>query len=765
MSTMSTMRAAVYLFSSPNGGFLVTPADDCALPVLGYSDKGTVSADAMPPAMLWWLEGLAEEVAQAANGSAMSPGRAMRGVRTEKATIAPMLTTFWDQGAPFNDLCPELNGVKTFTGCAATAMAQAMNYFKAPAKGSRSVSYTWQGHTLTMNFAETTFDWDNMLNDYRGAATDAQKNAVATLMKACGYALKSDYSTSATAAKPQDIVPALVRNFGYARSTMQLYRRFYQLGEWQDSVYASLAAGSPVIYTGQGSEGGHAFVCDGYQSDGFFHFNWGWSGKSDGYFRLSALNPDALGTGGGAGGFNSQQAAVTRLRTAYTGAAYVPMMGTGDSYAISCNADASAITLSGGIYNYATSAMNYSVGFSIEPLAGGEIRYIGAGNWNLTEMLYGYGNYSRETGTPLAAGKYRVRAAYQYRDAAGTAHWNYAMVPVSAPAAWILTVGDSGATIAPESRDISLSATGWKLASPAFALHTGLNISLEAEIANAGTEEATTDFYTLFYRNGASKPAYALAATTMTIPAAGKEKYDFFGTLPSAMTPGHYAMYLAYKPYGSDSYTLLTDSIGVDIMEGFDAITLKTPEWELLNSGKVDGDKVTIDMTLTCTKGCYANTLLFFFQNKNDDGTFTTFGNTRSEPIWLNQGDTAQYHFVVAMPEYKPRTNYRLLVNYKNAEGKNTFLCRQEFTTLSVTGIGDDASSFGVSIEAGKSHISAPCLVTALECYGIDGRRHSVRWQPTGNGAEADLGTLARGIYLLRCTLADGTTHACKVKN
>lgn len=174
---------------------------------------------------------------------------------------------------------------------------------------------------------------------------------------------------------------------------------------------------------------------------------------------------------------------------------------------------------------------------------------------------------------------------------------------------------------------------------------------------------------------------------------------------------------------------------------------------------------VTIDMTLTCTKGCYANTLLFFFQNKNDDGTFTTFGNTRSEPIWLNQGDTAQYHFVVAMPEYKPRTNYRLLVNYKNAEGKNTFLCRQEFTTLSVTGIGDDASSFGVSIEAGKAHISAPCLVTALECYGIDGRRHSVRWQPTGNGAEADLGTLARGIYLLRCTLADGTTHACKVKN
>lgn len=753
--------AAIYLFVSPKGGFLVAPADDCAMPVSGYSDNGTASAGDMPAAMRWWLRGLAGEVAQAAREAGTAPAQST--VRTERAAIAPMLTTLWDQGAPFNDLCPELDGVRTFTGCAATAMAQAMNHFRAPATGSRSVSYLWHGQTLSMDFAQTTFDWDNMADDYRTTSTEAQKNAVATLMKACGYSLKSNYSTTATEAKPQDIVPALVRNFGYARSTMQLYRQFYQSGEWQDSIYASLAAGSPVIYTGQGSQGGHAFVCDGYQGDGYFHFNWGWSGKSNGWFLLSALNPEALGTGGGAGGFNSAQTAVTRLRTAYAGATYVPVMGTGASYAIACNPDASSLTLSGGIYNYATTAMNYSVGFSIESLAGGDIRYIGAGNWNLTEALYGYGSYTRETGTALAPGQYRVRAAYQYRDASGAPQWRDALVPVSAPAAWILTVGDTAA-IAPESRDIILSASGWKLKSPAFALHAGLNISLEAEIANTGTEEATNDFHTVFYRDGRTKPSYTLAATSITIAPGEKEKYDFFGALPASMTPGRYAMYLAYRPYGSESYTLLTDSIGVEILPACGAITLKTPSWQLHDSGNVDGAKMEIDMTLTCTKGCYANTLLFFFQNKNADGSFTTFGNTCSEPIWLNQGDTAQYHFVLALPDYKPGTDYRLVVNYKNAEGKNTFLCRKEFTTAAVTATGADAGAFSVRVAGGQAYVSAPCRVRALNCYGIDGRLHGVFWQETPSGAEADLRMLSPGIYLLRCILADGTTATRKLR-
>lgn len=749
--------AAVYLFRSPGGGYMAVSADDCALPLLGYGD---LTGDSLPPAMLWWLNGLAGEVAQAAP----TGRKPARGIRTEKAPVQPMLTTRWDQGAPYNDLCPELDGKKTYTGCAATAMAQVMNCMRYPAAGSRSVSYQWQGQTLSMNFAETTFDWDNMADSYSPVCTDAQKTAVATLMKACGYALKSDYGTTATEAKTSDIVPALVRNFGYARSTRLLYRRFHQLAAWQDSVYASLTAGSPVLYTGQGSAGGHAFVCDGYQSDGFFHFNWGWSGKSDGWFRLSALDPEALGTGGGAGGFNSGQTAVTHLQKAYTGAAYVPAMGTGDNYSIACNADASVLTLSGGLYNYAVSAMNYSAGFSIEPLEGGETRYIGAGNWNLTEMLTGYGSYTREVGSALPKGKYRVRAAYQWRDASGTAQWLTALVPVSAPEAWILTVGDT-VSITPQERDVALSATGWQLTSPAFALRPGLNVSLEAGIANSGSEEATTDVYALLCRNGSSSPAYTLPATTMTIAPGGKADYSFYGALPAAMKPGHYAVYLGVKPYGSEKYRLLTDSIGVEVLDPCEAITLKTPAWQLHDAAMADGDRLKVDMTLVCTKGCYANVLLFFFQNKNDDGTFTTFGSTRSQPLWINTGDTAHYSFEMAMPEYKPKTAYRLVVNYKNAEGKNTYLCRTEFTTLSaLTPEADGDDPVLIPEDSGTLLLCTPHRVTELYCYGIDGRRLALQTCETGRGTSISTRQLLPGIYLLRCTLADGTAHSFKFR-
>jgi hypothetical protein len=44
----------------------------------------------------------------------------------------------------------------------------------------------------------------------------------------------------------------------------------------------------------------------GYDKNGLFHFNWGWSGDSNGYFELSVLNPNSLGLSGGtSGGLNN----------------------------------------------------------------------------------------------------------------------------------------------------------------------------------------------------------------------------------------------------------------------------------------------------------------------------------------------------------------------------------------------------------------------------------------------------------------------------
>jgi hypothetical protein len=96
---------------------------------------------------------------------------------------------------------------------------------------------------------------------------------------------------------------------------------------------ADLDASRPVLYGGYGT-GGHAFVCDGYTDNDYFHFNWGWDGYADGYFYLDDLTP-------GSGDFNSGQMAVFGIEPAEgeRGGAFVQVLtqayyaGVYDSYA------------------------------------------------------------------------------------------------------------------------------------------------------------------------------------------------------------------------------------------------------------------------------------------------------------------------------------------------------------------------------------------------------------------------------------------------
>lgn len=63
----------------------------------------------------------------------------------------------------------------------------------------------------------------------------------------------------------------------------------------------------PIIYNGHSVDGGHSFVLDGADGNGYYHFNWGWGGVSDGYFSINLLNPEEQGAGGALGGYNYSQ--------------------------------------------------------------------------------------------------------------------------------------------------------------------------------------------------------------------------------------------------------------------------------------------------------------------------------------------------------------------------------------------------------------------------------------------------------------------------
>lgn len=307
---------AVYAFDRSGGkGFVLVSADDCVRPLLGYSDSGSLQEE-MPPQLKWWLEEYGRQIEYSASQSA---SKAAAHTSSAREAIAPMLKTAWDQSAPFNNLCPKDNSGTTFTGCVATAMAQVMKYWEYPEKGKGQISYDAETlqKRLSMNFSLKKFDWANMLPSYTVADyTDEQAEAVAYLMKACGYSVKMDYGTESSGALALMVSRGLTRYFDYDPNAEYTLRSYYSTGEWEELIYNNLREVGPVVYGGSSQlGGGHCFVCDGYDGEGFFHFNWGWSGISNGYFALDALNPESLGSGGGSGGgYNFTQEAVLGIR-------------------------------------------------------------------------------------------------------------------------------------------------------------------------------------------------------------------------------------------------------------------------------------------------------------------------------------------------------------------------------------------------------------------------------------------------------------------
>lgn len=315
--TLENQVSGLYVFNvSDDGGFIIVSNDDATTPILGYSDSGSFDSNNMPDNLKAWLQGYADEIAwlqQHESTATTAPNKAPRRVGTHSiTTIGPLLTTTWDQGSPYNASCPPDNNDKKYvTGCVATAMAQIMKYHQWPQEAAQPIS--------SYNLPSKTFDWANMKNSYTENYTDAQKTAVADLMLYCGRSVNMDYGFSSSGAITRDVVSALTTYFGYSTTTKYVSRSYYSYANWTDLIYHELSQGRPVLYGGQSTTNGHAFVCDGYKYESntdLFHINWGWGGRSDGFFVLSVLNPKQQGIGGNptSSAYNSGQEAIVGIQ-------------------------------------------------------------------------------------------------------------------------------------------------------------------------------------------------------------------------------------------------------------------------------------------------------------------------------------------------------------------------------------------------------------------------------------------------------------------
>lgn len=301
----------LYVYTPSTGGLLLVSADSDAQPLLGYSDNFK-AGDRIPPQLQFMMECWADEI------NAMRHGRVSYSAAAaqEFAPIAPICKTKWNQGAPYNNDCPTDAGGKTVTGCVATAMAQVLRVYEYPTQCvGGEFSYEWKNgaKTLSLNYDDIAFDWSKMADTYSSGDNATE---VAKLMYAVGVASEMNYSSSASGTSGMKMAAGLARNFDFDNTLSYVQREWYTLSEWQQMIYDVLATGKPVYYDGANPDNsaGHAFVVDGYQSNGLFHLNWGWGGLSDGYFLLSALDPAAQGTGGSTAGYDRAQGAILGLK-------------------------------------------------------------------------------------------------------------------------------------------------------------------------------------------------------------------------------------------------------------------------------------------------------------------------------------------------------------------------------------------------------------------------------------------------------------------
>ena len=280
----ASSAAPYYVFNSSDGkGFIIVSGDDELTEIVGYSTDGFFDTANIPANAQAWLNKYADYVARVQSGDAVA--RKVQVSTLAETIVEPLVTTRWNQDAPYNNMCPIDRNYnrRSVTGCGATAMAQVMKYWEWPVQG-QGEHQNANDPSLEVDFSESVYDWDNMLDTYNSLSSQTAQDAVAKLMYDCGVSIDMSYSYVASGAYDSDIAIALGTYFGYKAQTY--LRDAYTVNAFRELIKSELDNARPVLFGGQGTVGGHEYVVDGYDSNDFLHINWGWGGASDGFYDM-----------------------------------------------------------------------------------------------------------------------------------------------------------------------------------------------------------------------------------------------------------------------------------------------------------------------------------------------------------------------------------------------------------------------------------------------------------------------------------------------
>lgn len=292
LATIDCHNDAVYIINNPSGGWVLVAADDAIdRKVLGYSTIGRFNDQNLPEGVQWLLDEYSKGIASYKKAAVATTNN----TRTD-GSVSPLLGDIaWDQFSPYNELCPEVNGEKSAAGCVNIAVAQIMRYYNYPEKGIGSHYYEWNDTRLSVDFSKSEYRWDLIKPTYSGNESTQEKEAVAKLIYDVAVANESMFAPGATGSSFN--LYNFLTHFNYDPGLTPVIRDQCKAKDYEEILRAELNEGRPVyVEGGSGTAGGHSFVCDGYDQDGYFHYNFGWGAEWNGYFLCSATGFDSYPT-------------------------------------------------------------------------------------------------------------------------------------------------------------------------------------------------------------------------------------------------------------------------------------------------------------------------------------------------------------------------------------------------------------------------------------------------------------------------------------
>lgn len=793
---------ALYVFGNNDAiGYSVVSADDAVTPLLGYSDEGILDPENMPPALQYWLEQYARQVEYMRENPSMFAGyeETRTALPNNWSKIQPLVKTQWNQGVPYYNDCPTLNGTPSNTGCVATAMAQVMKYFNYPEKGQGKISYKCEtlGKTLSMDFSTKTFDWDNMINSYSGNYTKQQADAVANLMAAAGYSVEMQYSTGTSGTQSGKILTALVDYFNYDPNIRYYARDYYTYTEFATLLYNNLQNVGPVIYDGTSYSAsgtntlGHSFICDGYQGDGYFHFNWGWAGSSDGYFLLDALNPPSLGIGGGSGGFNFEQDIIAGIQplkgdTPVTEQRQIVIYGSVEGVSDSNNlfiSLGSSSTLGWSFQGY--QSIICDLGASFVPVNNPNatpINVISENRYNVGQELVP-GEYMplatsvdlrpvfsfKTLASSLEKGvQYKVTNVYRAKGG----DWSPVMVENGSYNYFYLTVSGNGTSESDYSIDnfkpIQFTCNELSLDS---RLYNGVGVEVSASVKNETDSEITRGL-ALALIDEYGDLRYLGSCNQITLSPGESYGGSWVSNIYSQtnqgvsratkMFPGLYDPNTNTIYYVSDEAVTMYPNPGVPsftVTLEIDNANIKNDIYQVENASNF-----SVTTTIKVVRNVFSLPAELWVAYMGNNGGFYRILSYPYEQMIINEGKSATIQTQVNFSDAVVGKSYYMIYYDSNS---NTAKSPIRFTVLGNAGVDDLISNATGEItflqDKGSSKLYAYGDLANVEVYSLNGMKLSPKVSFNPDCAEIDLSSLNKGIVLVNATDNQGNRKTIKL--